>query len=208
MRSMDNSSKRQSHQYSPDKLPPADNRQFSNNYQQSNKRECGNSISNLRCCEKCSCQCIRQIESTIMKTPPMPSIVPPQQVHNDNTYRFALLHKFYFTILSILCIYRLDYERTTKSQPLPIAPHLSPPHYQRPKECHRHEQEQMRQQQAHQNSSRRNKSKVSPQKIPSRNYMISGGVELVPLLAKRRADDRPISLSTTDITKYKINKSR
>lgn len=37
--------------------------------------------------------------------------------------------------------------------------------------------------------------------------MITGGVELVPLLAKRRAMQRPISLSTTDVTKYpNINK--
>lgn len=35
-----------------------------------------------------------------------------------------------------------------------------------------------------------------------RNCLISGGVELVPLLAKRRAMQRPISLSTTDVTKY------
>lgn len=31
--------------------------------------------------------------------------------------------------------------------------------------------------------------------------MQSGGVELVPLLARRRAMQRPISLSTTDVTK-------
>lgn len=36
----------------------------------------------------------------------------------------------------------------------------------------------------------------------SRTCMITGGVELVPLLARRRAAQRPISLSTTDVTKY------
>lgn len=36
----------------------------------------------------------------------------------------------------------------------------------------------------------------------TRNCMITGGVELVPLLAKRRAMQRPISLATTDVTKY------
>ncbi|XP_058816387.1 uncharacterized protein LOC131679664 isoform X2 [Topomyia yanbarensis] len=36
---------------------------------------------------------------------------------------------------------------------------------------------------------------------PTRNCMITGGVELVPLLAKRRSQQRPISLGTTDITK-------
>lgn len=36
----------------------------------------------------------------------------------------------------------------------------------------------------------------------TRICMISGGVELVPLLARRRALQRPISLSTTDVTKH------
>lgn len=36
--------------------------------------------------------------------------------------------------------------------------------------------------------------------------MITGGVELVPLLARRRAMQRPISLSTTDVTKYPTEK--
>lgn len=36
---------------------------------------------------------------------------------------------------------------------------------------------------------------------PTRNCMITGGVELVPLLAKRRSQQRPISLGTTDVTK-------
>ncbi|XP_059609972.1 uncharacterized protein LOC132257193 isoform X2 [Phlebotomus argentipes] len=40
-------------------------------------------------------------------------------------------------------------------------------------------------------------------KVRTRSYMISEGVELVPLLAKRRAQERPISLSSTDVTKYK-----
>lgn len=38
--------------------------------------------------------------------------------------------------------------------------------------------------------------------VKPRNCMITGGVELVPLLARRRAMQRPISLSTTDVTKY------
>lgn len=35
----------------------------------------------------------------------------------------------------------------------------------------------------------------------TRMCLITGGVELVPLLARRRAMQRPISLSTTDVTK-------
>lgn len=44
--------------------------------------------------------------------------------------------------------------------------------------------------------------KMPPKCNKQRNCMITGGVELVPLLAKRRAMQRPISLSTTDVTKY------
>lgn len=39
-----------------------------------------------------------------------------------------------------------------------------------------------------------------------RTCLISGGVELVPLLARRRALQRPISLSTTDVTKCTAEK--
>lgn len=42
-----------------------------------------------------------------------------------------------------------------------------------------------------------------PTEFRSRAYMISEGVELVPLLAKRRAQPRSTSLSTTDVTKYR-----
>lgn len=42
--------------------------------------------------------------------------------------------------------------------------------------------------------------------VKPRACMITGGVELVPLLARRRAMQRPISLSTTDVTKYPTEK--
>lgn len=42
--------------------------------------------------------------------------------------------------------------------------------------------------------------------VKPRTCMVSGGVELVPLLARRRAMQRPISLSTTDVTKYPTEK--
>lgn len=42
--------------------------------------------------------------------------------------------------------------------------------------------------------------------VKPRTCMITGGVELVPLLARRRALQRPISLSTTDVTKYPTEK--
>lgn len=50
-----------------------------------------------------------------------------------------------------------------------------------------------------QNASANHKKKCKHSK--TRTCMISGGVELVPLLARRRAMQRPISLSTTDVTK-------
>jgi hypothetical protein len=82
------------------------------------------------------------------------------------------------------------------------------PHYALPQQCHRQERLEPLQN-AQQMSSNKNptKAKISPVKKLSKTQLISGGVELVPLLAKRR-DDKPVSLSTTDITKYKINKSR
>lgn len=53
------------------------------------------------------------------------------------------------------------------------------------------------------NSKHANQVKSKSEKYPrTRMCMITGGVELVPLLAKRRAMQRPISLSTTDVTKY------
>lgn len=49
-------------------------------------------------------------------------------------------------------------------------------------------------------------NKPKKYKLKSRNCMITGGVELVPLLAKRRALQRPISLATTDVTKCQDKK--
>lgn len=47
-----------------------------------------------------------------------------------------------------------------------------------------------------------------PKYIKPRSCMITGGVELVPLLAKRRAMQRPISLSTTDVTRQMSNNNQ
>ncbi|XP_053678719.1 uncharacterized protein LOC128729093 [Anopheles nili] len=76
-----------------------------------------------------------------------------------------------------------------------------PPDRRVPRLCN---QGQVPQQQAQQQAGavgagggRRNGGRVPP----TRNCMITGGVELVPLLAKRRSQPRPISLGTTDVTK-------
>lgn len=124
----------------------------------------------MSCCDRCSCECIKKIENTILR-----STSPPKAKEN----------------------YRIDDEESTFK---PIQP-KKVPHYALPTQCNRQQPEQ------YQPSSSRPKPHLSPAKKPSKTSIVSGGVELVPLLAKRR-DDRPISLSTTDITKYKINKSR
>lgn len=121
----------------------------------------------MACCERCSCECIKKIENTILR-----STSPPKSKEN----------------------YRDDVE-DTKFKKIP--------HYALPMQCNR----QLDPIEPSQITSSRPKPKLSPTKKLSRTSIVSGGVELVPLLAKRR-EDRPISLSTTDITKYKINKSR
>ncbi|CRK89962.1 CLUMA_CG003690, isoform A [Clunio marinus] len=123
----------------------------------------------MPCCDRCSCQCIKKIESTILRDNSPPKI-------KEN--------------------YRCEFEEVNKS-PKKL------PHYALPQHCNR--QQPLEPLQPIQTSSKP-KRKKSPTKKLSKASMISGGVELVPLLAKRR-DERPISLSTTDITKYKINKS-
>lgn len=124
----------------------------------------------LACCDRCSCECIKKIENTILR-----SSSPPKAKEN----------------------YRMDFDEPVQKSP------RKAPHYALPQQCNR----QLDPLQPVQMMSSKPKSKISPVKKPSRASLVSGGVELVPLLAKRR-DDRPISLSTTDITKYKINKSR
>lgn len=116
------------------------------------------------CCDRCSCECVRKIESTILKSPPIAK-------END--------------------------------EPVRKSPKKAP-HYALPQQCNRQERLEPLQQILQQSSKN---AKPQPVKKLSKTNLISGGVELVPLLAKRR-EDRPISLSTTDITKYKINKSR
>lgn len=121
------------------------------------------------CCDRCSCECIKKIETTILRSP------------------------------------KSRENRFDSDEPLQKSPKKAP-HYALPQQCNR----QLEPLQAvPTTTSSKYKSKVSPEKYKktSRTSMVSGGVELVPLLAKRR-DERPISLSTTDITKYKINKSR
>jgi hypothetical protein len=124
----------------------------------------------LTCCDRCSCECIKKIENTILR-------------HNSP--------------MKAKENYRIDVDESMQGSPKKM------PHYALPQQCTRH----LEPLQAAESMSSKPKPKISPVKRISKTSMMSGGVELVPLLAKRR-DDRPVSLSTTDITKYKINKSR
>jgi hypothetical protein len=123
----------------------------------------------MTCCDRCSCQCIKKIENTILRDN---SPIKSKENYRDN------------------------HEEQMQSSPKKV------PHYAMPQQCTRH----LEPLQPAEMSSKP-KPKFSPVKKMSKTSMMSGGVELVPLMAKRR-EDRPISLSTTDITKYKINKSR
>uniref|UniRef100_A0A182PE99 Uncharacterized protein n=1 Tax=Anopheles epiroticus TaxID=199890 RepID=A0A182PE99_9DIPT len=92
----------------------------------------------------------------------------------------------------------------TAPQPLPPAPptdrrvaRLCNQQSQQQQQQSPQQQPSQQQQQAGNGGGRRNGGRVPP----TRNCMITGGVELVPLLAKRRSQPRPISLGTTDVTK-------
>lgn len=129
-----------------------------------------------QCCERCSCECIKKVESTILRSP----------TTKENNFTRAM---------------ECDGQPSRKSP-------KKQPHYALPQQCNRQERLEPLQTAPQMSSKQLQKShKFSPTKKESKTNLISGGVELVPLLAKRR-EDRPISLSTTDITKYKINKSR
>lgn len=53
----------------------------------------------------------------------------------------------------------------------------------------------------------RNQTHHKSKDFRPRQCMITGGVELVPLLARRRALSRPTTLSSTDVTKYQKSNS-
>lgn len=126
------------------------------------------------CCDRCSCECIKKIENTILRT------TSPSKAKEN---------------------YRMDEDEPIYKSPKKV------PHYALPLQCSQQLQKLQQLEELQQTTSSRSKPKLSPIKKLSKTSMATGGVELAPLLAKRR-DDRPISLSSTDITKYKINKSR
>lgn len=64
----------------------------------------------------------------------------------------------------------------------------------------------LRKDQVDSNLTNLNKNGKQSRYTKPRICMITGGVELVPLLARRRSMQRPISLSTTDVTKYPTEK--
>uniref|UniRef100_A0AAG5DTQ4 Uncharacterized protein n=1 Tax=Anopheles atroparvus TaxID=41427 RepID=A0AAG5DTQ4_ANOAO len=70
-----------------------------------------------------------------------------------------------------------------------------------PRLCHQQQQGSQQQLQVQQPTTTTQPGRRNGRAPPTRNCMITGGVELVPLLAKRRSQPRPISLGTTDVTK-------
>lgn len=136
----------------------------------------------LRCCNVCNCCCYLRKQMN-QATPPAP---PPNTAHPPS--------------LST-AINERDAVDSIHAPPPPVPPptaHVSRPRIRR--ECHGDQLTpkvtEIRQQQT-------TTTKKQPKEFRSRAYMISEGVELVPLLAKRRAQQRSTSLSTTDVTKYR-----
>ena len=134
----------------------------------------------LRCCNVCNCCCYlrKQMNQQNPPGPPPPTAAPPEQSTTDSTV-----------------------------PPLPI-PEPPPPtaHVSRPRirrEC-RGDQDMLTPKvtETRPKPQQGNASK-KPKEFRSRTFMIAEGVELVPLLAKRRAQQRSTSLSTTDVTKYR-----
>lgn len=141
----------------------------------------------MNCCDRCSCECIKKVETSLLRT----STSPPKLKEN---YRPNGVDDF-------------NYQQNPHHQTTP----KKTPHYALPQQCNRvQQQSQFEPLQPAQMSSiaTRTKPNISQdtQKL-SKTSLLSGGVELVPLLARRR-DDRPISLSSTDITQYRMNKCR
>lgn len=135
----------------------------------------------MNCCDRCSCECIKKIETQILRSESPPKTAVKENYQHQNGGGIDYMFQ----------------------QPQNNTPKKTP-HYALPQQCNR--QQQLEPLQATQLSSiSKPKPKFSPKL--SRTSLLSGGVELVPLFA-RRADERPISLSSTDITKYRINKSR
>lgn len=132
------------------------------------------------CCERCSCECVKKIESTILRSSPNKQ----QQQYRENE----------------------------NDEPIRKSPKKSPPHYALPQHCNRQERERL--EPIQQTSSKvaackhqQQQLQQQPIKKSSKSNLISANVELAPLLSKRR-DEKSTQLSTTDMTKYKINKSR
>lgn len=135
----------------------------------------------LKCCNVCNCCCYLRKQMYQTNPPPAP---PPTSCAVDSTTQ------------------NIPAPPTTAVAPRPPLPetvHVSRLRIRR--ECHGGDNvtpkvTEVRPKQVTMNSKK-------PVEFRSRAYMISEGVELVPLLAKRRSQPRSTSLSTTDVTKYR-----
>lgn len=136
----------------------------------------------LRCCNVCNCCCYlrKQMNQHPPPVPPSTAQVEPLNNHNQNDTE------------------ELDApppQRPTTQQTV----HVSRSRIRR--ECHGGSGDNLTPKITETRPKQVTLKK--PKEFRSRAYMISEGVELVPLLAKRRAHPRSTSLSTTDVTKYR-----
>lgn len=135
----------------------------------------------LRCCNVCNCCCYlrKQMNQNLpMPAPPPSTALPPDEAHAAAPPPTPM-------------------PKTAQ----PTANHVSRPRIRR--ECHGGSGDHITPKVTEVKPTTTTTSTKKPKEFRSRAYMISEGVELVPLLAKRRAQQRSTSLSTTDVTKYR-----
>lgn len=138
----------------------------------------------LRCCNVCNCCCYlrKQMSQQPPPVPPSTAFVESKNSESDSAHP-PLAHA----------------AATQPPPPPPKTAHESRPRIRR--ECHGGDN--LTPKVTETRPTQQTATTKKPKEFRSRAYMISEGVELVPLLAKRRAQQRSTSLSTTDVTKYR-----
>lgn len=132
-----------------------------------------------KCCTKCACVCLKEIMSSQEKMKNVEEIITRANQQQQLQQQSPQMQK------------QANNEQTNQN----VA-------------AGNHEQKYKLPRRANTNIYLKHRSKNCIVEPKARPCMITGGVELVPLLAKRRVQEnqRPISLSTTDVTRYKDGK--
>lgn len=134
----------------------------------------------LKCCNVCNCCCYLRKQMNQPPAAPPPTAAGPPMTN-------------------------LGKDSGGAQQPLPPPPPPQTTRVPRPRirrECH-NDHLTPKVTESRPPGPKNNASSKKQKDFRTRAYMISEGVELVPLLAKRRAQPRSTSLSTTDVTKYR-----